>query len=313
MREFLALLRREWQEHRAVFLWGPGVVLCLILIAGFMAFLIDNNVSIEIGDTDRSEFLEKIGDGDVGGLEAITAMGLDAAGSTDAELEARLNGLLLALVQPFHSLLLIFIFFALVAALYDERKDHSVLFWKSMPVNDIHCVASKFAFVAWVAPICTIAAIFAAQIFAVTLASIYVEDGMGSRVWSASGVFLRPFDLVLAYLIHSLWAVPFYGWVLMISAWASKAPTMWAIGGPAVAMVLERIVLGTSQIADIIFGHAANMRLIHTQVSFGDSIRLPQMFDRFAGFGELSFWIGLVVGLGFLAGAVYLRRVKNEI
>ena len=49
MREFSALLRREWQEHRGVFLWGPCVVLLLILFAGFMALLIDNNISIELG------------------------------------------------------------------------------------------------------------------------------------------------------------------------------------------------------------------------------------------------------------------------
>ena len=255
--------------------------------------------------------LDRIGGGEAGGLEAIAAMGLDAAGSTDAELESRMNALLFTLVQPFHALLLIFVFFALVAALYDERKDHSVLFWKSMPVSDLHCVVSKFAFVAWVAPICTIAAVFVAQICAVALASMYVEDGMGSRVWTVSSLYLRPFDLVLAYVIHSLWAMPFYGWVLMVSAWASKGPILWALGIPFVAMVLEGIVFGTSQVRDIISSQAANLRLIHAEASFGDS--LPQMFDRFSGFGDLSFWLGITLGLGFLMAAVHLRRVKNEI
>ena len=314
MREFFALLKREWLEHRTVFVWGPVVVLGLMVLAVLMALLIQDDVNIQIGSGNGPQAIEDVGEGrEVSGLEALTSLSLDVTGSSDTELAAKLNRLLFALVQPFHLLFLIFVFFALIAALFDERKDHSVLFWKSMPVSDLHSVASKFAFVAWGAPICTIAAIFAAQVFAVIVISTLVEEGMGSRIWGASEIILRPVDLVLAYAIHSLWAVPFYGWLLLISAWVSRGPILWAIGVPVLVVILERIVLGSSQIAAAISNHFSNLQLTHGPLIYADGVRMPVMFDRFSGFGELNFWLGIAVGAAFVAAAVYLRRYRNEI
>ena len=313
MGEFLALLRREWLEHRSAFIWGPATVLGLMLMAGFMMAVLGSQISFELGGSDRAELIENLGTDDVGGLEALAAMALDAAGSTDAELEAKMDTLLFAIVQPFHLLLMVLVFFALIAALYDERKDHSVLFWKSMPVSDLQTVASKFVFAAWVAPVVTIAAICVAQLFAVLLASSYVEDGMGARVWAASDLWLRPIDLVFAYLLLGLWALPVYGWVLLVSAWAVRGPILWAIGVPTVAVLLEKIVLNTEFVGEVVTNHVRHLGLVYSQTVQGDVMRTPTIADRFALFGELALWLGIAVGICLLASTVYLRRHRNEI
>jgi ABC-2 type transport system permease protein len=321
MREFAALLRREWLEHRAAFTWGPATVLALIVLAGIMATFVGHQVSVQLGDGDRADLVEKLGTDEVSGLEAFAAMALDVAGSTDAELEAKLDAFLFLIVRPFHLLLLVLVFFALSASLYDERKDHSVLFWKSMPVSDTSTVASKFVFSAWVAPLATIAAICAAQLLALTLASLSVEDGMGSRLWGASGMLLRPVDLVLAYAVMGLWAVPLYGWVMLVSSWANRGPILWSLGAPIVAVILEGVLFGSDWLARVIGGHIGKLTMVYGGGSDdlgGDGLHInvaaaPTLGDRMAELGDLQLWAGMVLGLAFLAVAVHFRRHRNEI
>ena len=104
----------------------------------------------------------------------VTALVLDAAGSTDAELSGRLHALMNMIAMPFYVVLFIISLFALIACLHDERKDRSVLFWKSMPVGDLESVTSKYVFIAWVAPLLTIAAIFIAQLFTTLLLVVFL-------------------------------------------------------------------------------------------------------------------------------------------
>jgi hypothetical protein len=88
---------------------------------------------------------------------------------------------------------------------------------------------------------------------------------------------------------------------------------LWAIGTPVLVVILEGILLGSSQIAGAISNHFSNLQLTHGTLVIADGARMPVMFDRFSGFGELNFWLGIVVGASFIAAAVYLRRYRNEI
>ena len=96
-------------------------------------------------------------------------MTLDAAGSTDEELSSKLEALQHGIAEPFRYIFVIVAFFALIGCIYDERKDRSVLFWKSMPVSDASTVLSKIIFVLWLAPLATVAAILLAQFASVVL------------------------------------------------------------------------------------------------------------------------------------------------
>jgi ABC-2 type transport system permease protein len=306
---FAGLLKREWLEHRGAFSWVPAALLGIILLAGISAVTINNHVETTFSDQDRVELQQKLGEEageDAGFLESVAAMALDVAGSTDAELAKKMTMLLDGVAQPFHLVFILVAFFALVAGLYDERKDQSVLFWKSMPVSNWQTVASKLVFVVWCAPLVTIAAIIVAQFFIISLTSIFVEEGMGGRVWSASEVWLRPFGLIVHYLLLGLWALPFCGWVLLISASVSRIPILWIIGVPWLLFLLESILVGSN-----VLGQAAavHFKILASSPSTGGATLLSE----FAILAEPALWAGTIIGLMLLAGAVYFRGVNNEI
>ena len=106
MSAYAALVNREFLEHRSAFLWAAGIVLTLIVLAGLMVLRADVMMG-DMSDADRIELIEKLGDDaqDVGGLETLVAMGLDVAGSTDAELGGKMHMFMAIIATPFHWLL----------------------------------------------------------------------------------------------------------------------------------------------------------------------------------------------------------------
>ncbi len=116
-------------------------------------------------------------------------------------------------------------------ALYGERRDRSILFWKSLPVSDLTAVLSKVSIPLVVLPLLSFAITVVAQFVMLLLSSI-VLLGSGLSVatlWTHSS-FLH-LSLMLLYhivTVHGLWYAPFYGWFLLVSAWAPRAPFIWA-------------------------------------------------------------------------------------
>lgn len=316
MFSFAGLLKREWFEHRAAFIWGPAIVLAVILLAGISAVTMDGRVEADLSGHDASELAEKLGrepEGDMGALEMATAMLLDVAGSTDNELQRNMAKLLNGLAVPFHIVFIVIGFFALLACLYDERKDQSILFWKSMPVSNLATVASKLVFVVWCAPLVTIVAIVVAQFFVVTLSSLYVEEGMGGRIWAASDVWSRPIGLVLRYFLLGLWALPFCGWVMFVSSCASRLPVLWILGVPWLVFFLERIIFGSNVLSQMVGQHFALLTSSPGTLGSAGSSGVSGLESHFAILADSGMWGGIVTALLFLAGAVYFRGRNNEL
>ena len=213
---FAGLLRREWLEHSSAFLWAPASVLAVMLLAS-VSILLGGDVMTDVSSAERQELHERLGKGaqESGPFEALAAMTLDAAGSTDEELSSKLEALQHGIAEPFRYIFVIVAFFALIGCIYDERKDRSVLFWKSMPVSDASTVLSKIVFVLWLAPLATVAAILLAQFASVVLSSMFVESGMGGRIWRLSGLWSNPFELLVFYGLYGLWLLPFASWAVL--------------------------------------------------------------------------------------------------
>jgi ABC-2 type transport system permease protein len=309
MTRFNGLLRREWLEHRSAFTWGPAVVLIMVVLFAFMAVLANHgDVSITVeqqqssSELAGSELVPPPMDGDMGAMEILAAMTLDVAGSTDVELRRKMEMLQHGLVAPpFHLVFVIIAVFALLGCLYDERKDASILFWKSMPVSDLATVASKVVFIIWLAPLVTIGAIFAAQFLTLSLVSIYVEDGMAGRIWAASGIWWQPFKLVFAYLQFGLWLLPFAGWIMLVSAAARKSPALWAFGVPVVLVMLEEIVIGSQVLRTMITGHFQAWDVLNTAES-----------SSWKGLTSPRMWGGVALALALLGATVVLRGRNNN-
>ena len=319
---FIGLCRREWLEHRGGFLWAPASVAAVIVVAIALVLIVGQlemgrvELDLDLGEAAGSDMEVRIEGDDTSILDLVNVW-LANSEWTDQELSAHLSGLLRGVAEPFHYVYFIVLVFVLLGALHDDRKDRTVLFWKSVPVTDVETVLSKLVTAVWVAPAATIAMILAAQVFLLTVISGLVatrETLSIWPIWANSGLFTGLVELLVGYLVQGLWALPLYGWLLFISAAVNRLPFLWALLAPAALVALEALVGLTSAARDFILnhigfralprGHGDEDTLVHASTGLADSISL---------FATVELWAGIVVGAAFLAGTVHLRRAKNEI
>jgi len=228
-----------------------------------------------------------------------------------------------ALAIPYH-----FVAFAVVAvallvavfycqgALHGERRDRSILFWKSLPVADLTTVLSKMAVPVLILPAITFAVVVGAHLIMLTLGTLVVAaSGLDPNALWVHLTILHTWGMLLQGLpIITLWYAPLYAWLILVSAWAKRAPFLWALAAPLALALVERLALGTSAVwawlglrmigpfaAAYAEGQQAGAAGIHAPIGN------PVDWDR------PHIWIGLVLATIFLAAAVRLRRSSEPI
>ncbi len=324
MNTMIALFKREWFEHQGGFGWGP-VIVSGVLIAITLIALVVGSVGaahIDLGDMSDDDIAEAESYGIQFSSDGINLSdlvdGLLAKQSwTEAELEQGLDMFRHGVATPFYLVYFIIAFFVLLSALYDDRKDRTVLFWKSIPVTDTETVLSKLITTAWVAPAATIVMIFATQVFFLIVVTFLIigSDHLSTwQVWSNSGLIVGFFELIVGYIIQGLWALPIYGWLLFVSSAVTKVPFVWAVLTPVVPMLLERAVFGSTVLAKGVGNHLQFKALPMAAEIEGDTVEnAVELSDIFALLATTDMWFGIVVGAAFMFGAVYFRRRNNEI
>jgi ABC-2 type transport system permease protein len=199
-------------------------------------------------------------------------------------------------------------------ALYGERRDRSILFWKSLPVSDLTAVLSKLTIPLVILPLLSFAITLATQFVMLLLSSvILLGSGVNIAVlWTDASFF--HVSLVLLYhlvTVHGLWYAPLYGWLLLVSAWAPRAPFIWAFLPPFVISGVEKIAFNTSYFLALLqyrlLGPGDAMAPHHQPDDFMATL-IPQHF-----FSNPGLWIGLAIAAAFLAAAVRLRRYQGPI
>jgi ABC-2 type transport system permease protein len=233
-----------------------------------------------------------------------------------------------ALVMPFSHLALLVLLTAMIVgifysldALYGERRDRSILFWKSLPISDLTIVLSKASIPLLVLPLMVFAITVSLQVIMWLLsAAVLVVNGLaGAAQWTL--LLLLQMECVLLYglIALALWYAPVYGWLLLVSAWARRAPFLWALLPPLAMAAFERIAFHTSHVGRLLmsrlFGFAADAFAFQTPS--GERIDphfipLTQLTPaRFLS--DPGLWAGLVVAAVMLAAAVRLRRYREPI
>jgi ABC-2 type transport system permease protein len=209
--------------------------------------------------------------------------------------------------------LLVGIFYSL-DALYGERRDRSILFWKSLPVSDLTTVLSKLSIPLVIIPVLSYAIAIVTQFIMLLLGSI-VLLGSGASIatlWTQEPFFRASLDLFYHMLtVHGLWYAPLYGWLFLVSGWAPRAPLIWAVLPPFVICGVEKIAFNTTYFLAML-----KVRLIGppdpemAMPRNGDfmSTLIPHHF-----FGQPGLWAGLAVAAVFLVIAVRLRRYRGPI
>jgi ABC-2 type transport system permease protein len=198
-------------------------------------------------------------------------------------------------------------------ALHGERRDRSILFWKSMPVSDLTTVLAKASIPLVVLPLLVFAIIVAVQwiMLLVSAAVLFVSGQSVAEFWTKLP-FFRMTLLMFYHLVtaHALWPFPVYCWLLLVSGWARRATFLWA-ALPLLAIAgVEQIVFHTSH-----FAHLVGSRLIGDTETAGNMFPTGPMTHITPGLFLTSpgLWIGFAAAAAFLAAAVRLRRYQGPI
>ena len=139
------------------------------------------------------------------------------------------------------------------------------------------------------------------------------------------------FILLVSYLAASIWFLPIYGWLLLVSAFAPRIPLLFAVLPPVVFAILQIWIdfLRTFTLDSSLFGLIGEWMvnspaILTVQVrdgrgalalgapltdDFDHAVTLANIFDRLF---SMQMLIGLAVAAVLLAGALWLRRRATD-
>ena len=201
-------------------------------------------------------------------------------------------------------------------ALHGERRDRSILFWKSLPVSDLTTVLSKVSVPLVVLPLVSFAIIVVTQfIMLVISTAALLPSGLASTTWANFNLFQESLILLYGLVAIALWHAPIYGWALLVSGSARRATFLWAVLPLLAIGFFEKITFNTSYFAsmlkDRLLGFAPEAFDFQPQrhVAIDSMIQLtPGRYLTSAGL-----WIGLAFAAAFIAAAVRLRRYRGPL
>ncbi|MFK7955110.1 MAG: hypothetical protein AB8B96_03370 [Lysobacterales bacterium] len=318
IKSFVVLLKREFWEHRGAF-WtlplGIGAFFVFVTVAALTALV------TVIDEIDGEKFLLTKA---VGAIREVPPQ----------ELEVLWDINLLGVSGIYHLILLFVVFFYFLGSLYDDRRDRSILFWKSLPVSDAKTTLSKLVSGAVVAPIFWVAAIALMHLAMLAIASVlFISSDIPvyEYLWGPADPLKIWGFMLAAYLVQAFWMLPVWGWALLASAFARSKPFLWAVAPPVLLGIVYEWIKVTQLRFDFNYWRILGERLIGGVVPMdfevengsvsvgtlnfdGDGItETPATFATIFGrFAEADMWWGIAFGVACIAAAIYIRRYRDD-
>jgi ABC-2 type transport system permease protein len=289
------LVRREFWENRAIWLI-PAVFGALLILASLFG---------------GYQFLA--------GADFATARAVVQAGALPG---------VAVIAAAFFVLMCIYSSWYLLDCLYADRKDRSILFWKSMPISDTATVLSKLGMALFVIPLVYWLLADLTTLLAAFVISVRTSSYEGSSLWRGD-LWLQIQGLWLYVIVTAaIWYLPVAGWLLVVSAWAKRAVILWSILPPLAVLIVEKPILHTHVIGNLIESRIDGYLDHALQYTASDAnwtttvvghleIITPTDLWRFlspAGFfSSVDTWIGAAIGAALIACAIQLRMRRAEI
>ncbi len=229
-----------------------------------------------------------------------------------------------AIEQPYDMAAMMMLFtvfivgvFYCLDALHGERRDRSILFWKSLPVSDLTTVLSKLMIPLVILPLIAFAMVVCVHVIMLfETGVVLVVHGMSpATTWAHFPVIENWLILLYGLVVLALWHAPIYGWLLLVSGWARRATFLWAVLPFIVIQIFEKITFGTTYV-----GKMLTHRLVgFAPHAFGFHGKGHPTIDSLSQLtpgrylGNPGLWIGLLVAVAFLFAAVRLRRYRGPL
>jgi ABC-2 type transport system permease protein len=321
------LLRREFWEHKGSMFWAPlivGAVLVVLLGCTITWGIVSHGIPAHVtvnGHTLDHARLDQILPEETKLMVAKIA-----------------TGMYLGAAAPLFAILTGVVFFYCLGALYDERRDRSILFWKSLPVSDPMTVLSKALTAMVVAPAITLALAVVTSLALLFIACMVLSTqglNLFASLLASSDLYLSPLRIAALLPVYVVWAVPTVGWLMLVSSWAKSKPFMWAVGVPVVALIVikwmnaalenfsgQTLLLShyaSDVVARILGGIVPGIwftyqpRLLAHLPANGDGIDMSGVVSQsYMSLASVDAWIGVALGAAMLYGAMRMRRWRDE-
>lgn len=293
------MIRREIQEHKLAFIYAPfivALVLCLVIISVYLGLTdiqtTTFNFSTELYD---EEFQEDMLQATPESKTAVIRSGLTVL------------GLPILLTVGFGLLAYSLSTFA------DERKDRSLIFWRSLPVSDLTTVMSKLIFVVIVIPLLVVPNLFLLQLISLLSVSFYfVSNDIVSFGYVWTSYFISDwFRIIFSLWAQALWSLPILLW-LMLAGTYFKKPVIGAIVPLVALVVLEGIIFKANNIQEFIENRLGFWsRSDSFPIEYAEA-RVVDISDIYLLLTTQAFWIGILASVVLIAGIVYTRSTNND-
>ncbi len=321
MKTMTWLLRREFWENKGSMFWAPLIVGALMVVAlGGMAIY-----GASMGEFENRVTVD-------GQLTSVTSHFNTFTPEKKQEIAKAISATYLLIAAPLFLMMSIIAFFYCLGALHDERRDRSILFWKSLPISDTQTVLAKVITATIVAPLITIAvgsavSVLLLAIFGAAFASLGLN--LFPLVLSNPDFYLMPLQLLGLLPVYILWALPSAGWLLMVSAWAKSKVFLWAVGVPLVTIAViawGNYLLKTRLDLDWLVQNVVARGLVGfipgtwMPLSHADMAQFDGHLDGMGTVFSTSWatlatpqaWFGIAAGVAMIVAAIRLRRWKDE-
>jgi ABC-2 type transport system permease protein len=299
----LALMKREIWEHRSIYVTpiAIAVVVSLVSLAGM----------VTVSAFDKEVNIALFGATNIAG---------------DAERQAALTVFFLGTSWVFLFALAILTTFYSLDSLYAERKDKSILFWRSLPITDAETVISKLLTAVFVLPLFTVAAIIVTHLvnLVITTGWVIVKGGNAAHlVWGSVTLFDNWAAALIVTVASAIWMSPFIGWFLFVSAFTKRSPLLMAFMPLIIVPIIEWIFFRSKIFASAVFGRGEVIPLFREMdiEHFFDEERMQVNEDLVSLLAHIdvgkfllspSVWVGVVVCGILVTAAIYVRRYRDE-
>ena len=294
-----AMTVREIQEHKVAFVYAPffvSIILCLVIASVYFG---GTNIQ-----TDQFNFSTEYYDEEI--RQAMQSV------SSVSRIDIVRTGLLV-LGFP----ILLTVGFGLLAyslsTFADERKDRSLIFWRSLPVSDLTTVLSKVFIVTLIVPLMVIPYIILLQLVAMTSASIFfATNDIVSFGWLwGSYIITDWFRIIFSLWAQALWSLPLFLWLMLAGTYAAR-PIAGAIVPPVILIVLEGVIFKTNLVLEFIENRIGFWSRSDSFPKEYQEIRVVDISDILLLFSTQAFWIGIFASVILVAGIVYVRSSNSD-
>ena len=295
MKVLFTLVKRELQEHKVGLIYAPffvAMILSLVIVLVYFGV-----TDIKTNDFNFSTSIYENG-------EAVEWM---RAATVEQKMTVIRSGLVV-LGFPVAFVMIFAVLSYSLGTFFEERKDKSIIFWRSLPISDLETVLSKVFVVVFVAPLIILPALIFLHMVALLSASIFfaVSDIVPfTWIWNAYSI-TDWFRIIFSLWMQLLWSLPILAWLMLAGAYSRK-PIVAAVLPLVGIIAIERVVLGSGVFLATAIERMQPWSLMSSFPKQYEELRVVEIADIPLLLATQEFWYGMLISVLLISAIVYIR------